>query len=105
MTGPDLRSNVGSVSSRDVQISRPIANPDCVEEENEECCKDGEVGKIFGYNYMKRRKPTFVSIILNEEYQKVFKENELGSQINNSHACFFPPSSKKLGVEGRRDCL
>lgn len=28
-----------------------------------------------------------------------------GSQIESSHACFLDPSSDKLGVEGRSDCL
>ena len=37
--------------------------------------------------------------------QKLFNENALGSHIDSSQACFFPPSSEKLGVGGRRDFL
>jgi hypothetical protein len=39
------------------------------------------------------------------DYQKVFNENIVGSQIDNSHAWPFPPSSEKVGVDGRNDCL
>lgn len=40
-----------------------------------------------------------------EYYQKLFNENVLGSHIDSSQACFLPPSSAKLGVDGRRDFL
>lgn len=54
---------------------------------------------------MKRGEPAEVKILYGGFYQKVFKENVDGSQIDNSHACFLLPSSDKLGVDGRKDCL
>ena len=38
-------------------------------------------------------------------YQKVLRLKVVGSHIDNSHACPLPPSSEKIGVAGRNDCL
>lgn len=38
-------------------------------------------------------------------YQNVLREKIVGSQIDNSHACPFPPSSANVGVAGRKVCL
>jgi hypothetical protein len=61
--------------------------------------------EVFRNEDVKRREPTASLPASSYAYQKVFKENLVGSQIDNSQACAFPPSSAKLGVDGRSDCL
>ena len=40
-----------------------------------------------------------------ENQQKIFRLNLLGSQIESSQAWLLDPSSDRLGVDGRNDCL
>jgi hypothetical protein len=63
----------------------------CIEEKKTNSCEDGAMSRAFDYKNMKRRKPAVVRIFTRAIYQNEFKENVLGSQIDSSHACFFPP--------------
>jgi hypothetical protein len=82
-----------------------VGDLSCVEEEETECCENRDGSYVFDYKDVKRREPTSINYEKEWTHQKLFNENVLGSQIDNSQACFLPPSSEKLGVEGRRDFL
>jgi hypothetical protein len=76
----------------------------CIEEEEEYCCYDGGRNDIFNDKEVERGEPTTINGV-GGNYQNVFRDKVVGSQIDNSHACPFPPSSENVGVDGRKDCL
>jgi hypothetical protein len=77
----------------------------CVEDEDAYCGEDGCFCNVFDNEDVKRRKPTIVRYFIRQIYQNVLREKIVGSQIDNSHACPFPPSSANVGVAGRKVCL